>query len=80
MNGKVRIAVAGAGLIGRRHVEEVDASPVATLAAIVDPGPVTSTVPFDPATLPIAMLATVGLMLDVVNVAPPLTVSEAVLD
>src|SRR4051812_44400553 len=40
MNGKVRIAVAGAGLIGRRHVEEVDASPVATLAAIVDPGPV----------------------------------------
>src|SRR3954466_16216844 len=40
MNGKVRLAVAGAGLIGRRHVEEVDASPVATLAAIVDPGPV----------------------------------------
>src|SRR5215218_9227230 len=40
MTGKVRIAVAGAGLIGRRHVEEVDASPVATLAAIVDPGPV----------------------------------------
>src|SRR4051795_1279181 len=40
MNAKVRIAVAGAGLIGRRHVEEVDASPVATLAAIVDPGPV----------------------------------------
>src|SRR5919112_3278785 len=39
MNAKVRIAVAGAGLIGRRHVEEVDASPVATLAAIVDPGP-----------------------------------------
>jgi predicted dehydrogenase len=34
-----RIAVAGAGLIGRRHVEEVAASPVATLAAIVDPGP-----------------------------------------
>ena len=30
MNGKVRIAVAGAGLIGRRHVEEVDASPVAS--------------------------------------------------
>src|SRR5690349_14862438 len=33
-----RIAVAGAGLIGKRHVEEVAASPVATLAAVVDPG------------------------------------------
>jgi predicted dehydrogenase len=35
----VRIAVAGAGLIGRRHVEEVDSSAVARLAAIVEPGP-----------------------------------------
>ena len=35
----VRIAVAGAGLIGARHVEEVDASADAELAAIVDPGP-----------------------------------------
>jgi predicted dehydrogenase len=35
----VRIAVAGAGLIGRRHIEEVDASPDADLASIVDPGP-----------------------------------------
>jgi len=35
----VRIAVAGAGLIGKRHIEEVDASPEAELAAIVDPGP-----------------------------------------
>jgi predicted dehydrogenase len=35
----VRIAVAGAGLIGRRHVEEIDASADAQLAAIVDPGP-----------------------------------------
>src|SRR5690242_19659222 len=34
-----RIAVAGAGLIGKRHVEEVATSPVATLAAVVDPGP-----------------------------------------
>ena len=34
-----RIAVAGAGLIGKRHVEEVDASAYATLASIVDPGP-----------------------------------------
>jgi predicted dehydrogenase len=36
---RVRIAVAGAGLIGRRHIEEVAASPVAELASIVDPGP-----------------------------------------
>jgi len=35
----VRIAVAGAGLIGKRHIEEVDASRSAQLAAIVDPGP-----------------------------------------
>ncbi|HEY5879348.1 MAG TPA: Gfo/Idh/MocA family oxidoreductase, partial [Nakamurella sp.] len=33
----VRIAVAGAGLIGRRHIEEIDASAAAELAAIVDP-------------------------------------------
>src|SRR6476469_5256867 len=35
----VRIAVAGAGLIGRRHIEEIDASDSAALASIVDPGP-----------------------------------------
>ena len=35
----VRIAVAGAGLIGLRHIEEVDASASAELAAIVDPFP-----------------------------------------
>ena len=35
----VRITVAGTGLIGKRHVEEVAASPDATLASIVDPGP-----------------------------------------
>jgi predicted dehydrogenase len=35
----VRIAVAGAGLIGKRHIEEVDASTETQLAAIVDPGP-----------------------------------------
>ena len=35
----VRIAVAGAGLIGKRHIEEVDAHPDAQLSAIVDPGP-----------------------------------------
>ena len=36
---KVRIAVAGAGLIGLRHIEEIVASPNCTLAAIIDPGP-----------------------------------------
>jgi predicted dehydrogenase len=35
----VRIAVAGAGLIGTRHIEEIDASADAELAAVVDPGP-----------------------------------------
>jgi predicted dehydrogenase len=37
--GGVRIAVAGVGLIGRRHVEEIDASSSAELAAVVDPLP-----------------------------------------
>ena len=36
---QVRIAVAGAGLIGGRHIEEIDASASAVLASIVDPGP-----------------------------------------
>jgi predicted dehydrogenase len=36
---RVRIAVAGAGLIGKRHIEEVVASAVAELASVVDPGP-----------------------------------------
>lgn len=36
---KVRIAVAGAGLIGLRHIEEIDKCPTAELSAIVDPGP-----------------------------------------
>jgi predicted dehydrogenase len=35
----VRIAVAGAGLIGARHIEEVDVCADAELAAVVDPGP-----------------------------------------
>jgi predicted dehydrogenase len=39
MTAPVGIAVAGAGLIGRRHIEEVDASSDARLASIVDPGP-----------------------------------------
>jgi predicted dehydrogenase len=36
---EVRIAVAGAGTIGRRHAEEIDAGPYTRLASIVDPGP-----------------------------------------
>ena len=39
MTGPVSIAVAGAGLIGRRHIEEVDAGASTTLAAVVDPSP-----------------------------------------
>jgi predicted dehydrogenase len=35
----VRIAVAGAGLIGLRHIEEIQKCPTAELSAIVDPGP-----------------------------------------
>ena len=35
----VRIAVAGAGLIGLRHVDEIKACPDTELAAVVDPGP-----------------------------------------
>lgn len=36
---KVRIAVAGAGLIGRRHIEEIVRSRGAALSAIIDPSP-----------------------------------------
>ena len=36
---KVRIAVAGAGMVGKRHIEQVLAAPSAELAAIVEPGP-----------------------------------------
>lgn len=35
----MRIAVAGAGLIGKRHVEAVERSSTATVSAIVDPEP-----------------------------------------
>lgn len=35
---KVRIAVAGAGLIGVRHIEEIQKSDSAVLASIIDPG------------------------------------------
>jgi predicted dehydrogenase len=37
---RVRIAVAGAGLIGKRHIEEIDAGGSVDLASIVDPFPV----------------------------------------
>ncbi|WP_110973075.1 Gfo/Idh/MocA family protein [Pseudomonas huaxiensis] len=39
---KIRIAVAGAGLIGRRHIELIQASNACELAAIVDPLPATA--------------------------------------
>lgn len=35
----VRLAVAGAGLIGRRHLEEIERCPSTTLTAVVDPDP-----------------------------------------
>lgn len=39
MTSPVRIAVAGAGLIGQRHIEEIAAAADAELAGIVDPFP-----------------------------------------
>ena len=36
---QVRLAVAGAGLIGKRHLEEIERSDAARLHAIVEPGP-----------------------------------------
>ena len=42
MADATRIAVAGAGLIGRRHIEHIVADPGATLAAVVDPAPAAS--------------------------------------
>src|SRR5947199_5815424 len=36
---RIRIAVAGAGLIGLRHIEEIRKSRSAELSAIVDPSP-----------------------------------------
>ena len=39
MTTKLKIAVAGAGAIGRRHIELINASPSCALSAIVDPAP-----------------------------------------
>lgn len=39
MSAPIRIAIAGAGLIGRRHIELIDASPDCILAGIADPSP-----------------------------------------
>lgn len=39
MSNPVRLAVVGAGLIGKRHVEHIIAEPRAALQAIVDPSP-----------------------------------------
>lgn len=40
---KLRIAVAGAGVIGRRHLELIQANPRTTLSALVDPAPPSAT-------------------------------------
>jgi predicted dehydrogenase len=39
MSAPMRIAIAGAGLIGRRHIGLIDASPDCVLAGIADPSP-----------------------------------------
>ena len=39
MSGAVRIGVAGAGLIGRKHIELIATSPDCVLAGIADPSP-----------------------------------------
>ena len=39
MSAAVRIGVAGAGLIGRKHIELIAASPDCVLAGIADPSP-----------------------------------------
>ena len=39
MKAKVSIAVAGAGLIGRRHIEHIQKSPGCTLTGVADPSP-----------------------------------------
>lgn len=39
MSARLRIGVAGAGLIGRKHIELIAASPDCVLAAIADPSP-----------------------------------------
>lgn len=39
MTRKVKLAVLGAGLIGKRHIEHVRAAPDAELMAVVDPSP-----------------------------------------
>ena len=39
MSKPVRLAVLGAGLIGKRHIQHIRAEPEAELLAIVDPSP-----------------------------------------
>jgi len=39
MSSEVRIAVVGAGQIGKRHIEMIGRTPGAVIAAIVDPAP-----------------------------------------
>lgn len=44
MTRRVRLAVLGAGLIGKRHIQHVLAEPSAQLSAVVDPTPVGETI------------------------------------
>ncbi|PST26226.1 gfo/Idh/MocA family oxidoreductase [Mesorhizobium plurifarium] len=44
MTQRVKLAVLGAGLIGRRHIQHVLAEPSAQLSAVVDPTPVGETI------------------------------------
>ncbi|WP_026622285.1 putative dehydrogenase (plasmid) [Ensifer sp. WSM1721] len=44
MTKRVKLAVLGAGLIGKRHIQHVLAEPSAQLSAVVDPAPVGETI------------------------------------
>jgi predicted dehydrogenase len=44
MTRTVRLAVLGAGLIGKRHIDHVTAEPEADLMAIVDSAPMAKTI------------------------------------
>ena len=41
---RLRIAVAGAGIIGRAHIDALQGSPSCVLSAIVDPAPATASI------------------------------------
>jgi len=41
----IKLAVVGAGLVGQRHIEAIEKAPDVALAAVVEPGPTSQTVP-----------------------------------